>query len=172
MPTAEQRQAIEANRLALRIVDEGTEVNSGSCYYLYPVKDDWDKRLINTCATYCKASRTGKALYLLADLIDVRSGQFSNETFEHGRVTGNPRIVAKAEMYGTETPENIARWALRGITSLVPKIQVSSPPTSVATASEPSAFASCCTQIAYLFTCCFQKEYSQVANEADDTDFR
>jgi hypothetical protein len=169
MPTKDQRKAIEDNRLGLRIVDDGKEFNSGSCYYLFPVTDDWDKRLFDTCKTFENASTPGKTLHLLGNLIDVVSGEFSSGGFSYGRVMGKPVSLAKASMLGNESADAIAGWVLRQITSLVPKMHVSSPPTSGATASQPSVFAWCCTNVAYLFKCCLPG-YARL--DTDDVDLR
>lgn len=170
MPNEAQRQAIENNRLGLRIVDDGGKFDSGSCYYLFPVDDDWDAELLGTCRVYASAAAPNKKLHLLGKLNLVESGKFKG-TLTYGRLTGKPESIAAVSLYGGETDESIARWVLKEITSLVPSIGVVTPVTNAAVANQPSAFATCCTSIAYIFTCCLPG-YALLADDSDGPDYR
>lgn len=164
MPKKELKTIIEEQRLGLRLVDEGGKVDSGSCYYLFPVGDDWDSRLRRTCKIYKSASRPEKKLHLLGGLTEVVSGEFDG-SFAYGRVTGRPESLASVSMYGNESEDSIEKWVLAKITERVPKVRAM-PSVEAPTLDEPSAFASCCSTIAHVFTCCLPG-YARLDDDLD-----
>jgi hypothetical protein len=157
MPTEEEKRVIKERKLGLRVVDEGGRIDSGSCYYLYPPDDrwnGWDKLLVETAEIIAAASRPGKTLHLLGDVVDVRSGTFM-KGFGYGRVTGHPTSVARAPLYGNEDAAAIVGWVKREIHRLVPTNHVVvSVNIGAAQAAEPSGFARCCAYLSYIFCCC------------------
>ena len=175
MPTKEEKLAIEQQKMGVRVVDSGGEVISGSYYLLYPVNADWDARLLRTCGVIAAASKPEKRLHVLINTPGVSSGTFGeadNPTFDYGRLVGcGASSLADAGLFGSEKAEDIRGFILRQVASLAVRQPATSTVTQPATGSGglAAAFSACCTQIAYVFSCC-SPSYRQLAEDSDEVD--
>lgn len=144
--------------MGVRVVDDGADVLSGSYYMLYPVGADWDARLAATCRIIAAASRPNKRLHFLVHTAGGVSGTFESEgqnSFNYGRMMGSrTESAANAGLYGTESAEAIRGFILRNIAELSPAEQAMAVPIAGPPSGLAAAFSSCCTQLAYLFSCC------------------
>ena len=158
MLDAQQARMVEEQAMGVRVVDDGGTVISGSYYLLYPVEADWPARLAATCRIISAASQPGKRLHFLINTPGVVSGTFKSDgqaTLNYGRLVGNDaQSVADAGLYGTENPEAIRGFIIRNITIRAPAQRINPAPDVGPPNAAVAAFSSCCTQIAWLFSCC------------------